>query len=331
MSDTKPTVAICIPTYNQAGFIGEALRSVLGQDYRPIEIWVSDDASTDDTAAVVNNFLGSSVPVNYFKQPVNCGITRNNNWLFGQPKTEYIVRLDSDDVLEPGYITTLSELLRAHPKAGYAHSAVYEIDKLGNTSRVRRLFRNVAYEDAETALRKAIAGYRVAANMCMFRTQALHQANFYREFDLAEDWDLSVRLADLGWGNVYSPVILGRYRAYETNSRSRRHKQEILGAESIFRDSLLTAFERRGWSAAPVQKAMRGFAHAHSDCLSWDCFSAEEKRELQSILCRIGGSKTLVLKCWMMQHGFSSAFRTSRRLTLFAKDRIKAALSPFRA
>jgi glycosyltransferase involved in cell wall biosynthesis len=334
VSYPKPTVAICIPTYNRAEFIGGAIRSALDQNYRPIEIWISDDASTDGTDSVVKEFLGCSTPVNYFKQPVNCGIARNNNWLLSQPRTEYIVRLDSDDLLEPGYVTTLLELLQAYPQAGYAHCAVYEIDQFGHPSRSRRLFRSAAYEDAESALGHANKGYRVAANLCMYRARILHEVGFYREMDFAEDWDLSVRIADAGWGNVYSPAILAKYRAWndEGNTRLRRKKQELLGIESVLRDSLRKAYERRGWPSAPLHHAMRRFALAHTECLSWSCFSKDEKRELQSILYRLGGSSRVVsAKCWMMRHGFSSIFRVKRSLATLAKDKAKSVVTFLRS
>jgi glycosyltransferase involved in cell wall biosynthesis len=329
VSNAKPTVAICIPTYNRAEFIGEALRSVMNQDYRPIEVWISDDGSTDDTDAVVKEFIGGPVPVHLYRQPVNCGIAKNNNWVLSQPGAEYIVRLDSDDVLEQGYVSKLLELLQAHPQAGYAHCAVHEIDRSGRSCRVRRLFRSETFEGAEGALRKACRGYRVAANLCMFRARTLREVGYYRGMDFAEDWDLSVRIADAGWGNVYCDAPLGRYRTWsdESNSRARRKKQELIGIEKVFRESLKKAFERRGWPVAPLHGAMRDFALAHSDCLAWDCFSDEEKRELQSILCRLGESRIVTMKCWMALHGFSPMFRIQRSMTILAKDRVKAVFS----
>ena len=46
---TMPLVSICVPTYNQVGFIAETLESILAQDYPSIEIIVVDDASSDGT------------------------------------------------------------------------------------------------------------------------------------------------------------------------------------------------------------------------------------------------------------------------------------------
>lgn len=332
MNENRPSVAICIPTYNRADYIGEALRSALGQDYRPIEIWISDDASTDNTDAVVKQFLNGPTPVHYYKQPANCGIGKNNNWLLSQPTTEYIARLDSDDLLEPGYVSSLVKLLQAHPTAGYAHSAVHEIDRSGRITRERRLFRSQVFEDAASALRGAVCGYRVSANMCMFRARALREAGYYRAMDFAEDYDLSVRLGDLGWGNVYCSALLGRYRAWndDSNARLRRKKLELLGIENVFRESLTKAYERRGWSSAPVYRALRKFALVHSECLAWSCFTVDEKRELEEILMRMGPSRSVAVKCWMMQHGFSPVFQMQRSVKALARDKAKAAISTLR-
>jgi glycosyltransferase involved in cell wall biosynthesis len=53
---TSPLVSICIPTYNAAEFLAETIASAIAQTYENIEIIVSDDNSTDDTAAIVASF-----------------------------------------------------------------------------------------------------------------------------------------------------------------------------------------------------------------------------------------------------------------------------------
>ena len=57
-------VSICIPTYNGAQYLQEALNSVKEQTYGPIEVIVSDDASKDNTLAIVEQFKQSvSFPI----------------------------------------------------------------------------------------------------------------------------------------------------------------------------------------------------------------------------------------------------------------------------
>ncbi len=138
----------------------------------------------------------------------------NNSWLLAQPKTEIVVRLDSDDRLESDYIEVLSSLMRAHPKAGFAHCHAYEINGAGGRTRIRRIRPHPEYMHAEAALRDSGSGMRVAANSIMYRAEAVREASYFRPgMRFSEDWNLLVRLADLGWGNVYTPRILSNYRS----------------------------------------------------------------------------------------------------------------------
>jgi glycosyltransferase involved in cell wall biosynthesis len=107
----KPSVAICIPTYNQAQYLPESVGSACRQNYENVEVWVSDDASTDDTPQVMAQLCQQFPQVRYYRQPKNMGIAGNNTWLMSQPTTEFIIRLDSDDVLKPHYVQTLVALL----------------------------------------------------------------------------------------------------------------------------------------------------------------------------------------------------------------------------
>ena len=69
-------------------------------------------------------------------------------------------------------------------------------------------------------MRDAVTGYRVAANIVMFRAAPLRQLDYYRgRPDFVEDYDLSVRMPDAGYGNVYCDEILARYRVWTDPKR----------------------------------------------------------------------------------------------------------------
>ncbi|NEP29786.1 glycosyltransferase family 2 protein, partial [Moorena sp. SIO3I6] len=80
MQDMKP-VAICIPTYNQAQYLWESVGSACGQTYPNVEVWVSDDASTDETPEVMAQLCQQFPQVRYYRQPKNLGMAANNNWV----------------------------------------------------------------------------------------------------------------------------------------------------------------------------------------------------------------------------------------------------------
>jgi glycosyltransferase involved in cell wall biosynthesis len=103
-------ISCIIPVHNGARFIREAIVSVLEQDYRPIEVIVVDDGSTDDTAAVVQQFAD----VRYVHQ-VNAGPGAARNAGLAMTDGEFVAFLDSDDSWAPHKLSRQLEFLNQHP------------------------------------------------------------------------------------------------------------------------------------------------------------------------------------------------------------------------
>lgn len=255
-------VAICIPTYNQASFLAKAVQSSLDQKLATTEVWVSDDASTDLTPEVIMSFRDEP-RVRTIRREQNVGISKNAGSLLLLPETEYIVRLDSDDFLEQDYVSTLASQLDRFPDAGVAHCSVNQVDKLGAFTRTRVLNRGGGFQSADEALIASTKGYKVAANICMFRRSALPTDFIYREgMNFAEDWDLWIRIADAGWGNVYVDRLLANYRVWTDPAgyRASRKVSELQGIATVFDVSLKQAFDRRCWKTSVLENAKRRFA-----------------------------------------------------------------------
>ncbi len=326
-----PTVAICIPTFNQANYLAIAVNSACSQTYPNIEVWVSDDASTDETADVMDQLVQKFPQLHYYRQPQNLGIAANNNWLLRQPKTaEFIVRLDSDDVLSPTYVETLLALMTQYPQAGYAHSAVQEINENRAETSVRRVARKSEFQTADIALKASVSGYRVAANICMFRSAALCKLNFYENRpNYTEDYDLSVRMANAGYGNVYSEKILSYYRVWTDaqNTRPRRKELELKGLIRVFNESLTPSFQARGWSLEPVIHNRRRLALIHAASCYAPWFTDEEKSNLTTLLKELGNSPALQLRLIALRLGFAPLFQWWQKTDLRLRGIIKGWLS----
>ncbi|MVM38072.1 glycosyltransferase [Spirosoma sp. HMF3257] len=232
MITKKETVAVCIPTYNQAGYLQQAVESVLNQTHLPDEIWISDDASTDDTEKVGLKLAKEYPIIKYIRQKSNLGMGGNPNWLMRQPQTDFVAKLDSDDFYNPGYLEELVNLMKKNPQAGYAHCNVNQVNEKSVIGRQRLLNRKQEYVDGAASLKGLVMGYRVAANIILFRRIAIESVNFWDpNLAFADDWDLAVRLADQGWGNCFSPNILANYRVWSGvgNIRQKRKLDEIKG------------------------------------------------------------------------------------------------------
>lgn len=105
-----------MPTYNVAPYVKEAVESVLRQTYRDFELLVVDDCSTDETLAVVRAIDDTRVRVVAF--PDNVGLAENLNRGLALVQTEYVARMDGDDIAEPFWLEKEVAVLDSHPEIG---------------------------------------------------------------------------------------------------------------------------------------------------------------------------------------------------------------------
>jgi len=328
----KPlTVAVCIGTFNQGQYLRECIESVLAQTYPVQEVWVSDDASTDGTDAVMREICVCFPQIRHFRQPVNLGLPGNISWLLSQPQTDLIVRLDSDDRLEPGYVAVLEKLMRQYPDSGYAHCDVAEIDGGGKRRRFRRLIRTNSYESAEQALRGNASGYRVAANCILYRAKAIREVDYYHstlDWRYCEDWDMTIRLMIAGWGNVYAPQTLSNYRVWDDGKgvRASRKMAEVRETAEIYKTRLIPEYTKRGWSIEPLKKHMRSKAVGFASSLDSPRFTRDHREEYKRLLTNLGSSPQLSLMILLAEAGLNPALRSLRRVEIRLKDFVKSCL-----
>lgn len=97
----RPLVSIITPSYNSAKYIAQTIGSVQQQTLADWELLITDDCSTDDTAAIINFFIANDNRIRLFSLPQNSGpgVARNNS--INQATGKYIAFLDSDDIWKP--------------------------------------------------------------------------------------------------------------------------------------------------------------------------------------------------------------------------------------
>src|SRR3990170_6863774 len=111
----NPRVSIGIPTYNRAGIVTDAIDSVLGQNYEPIDVVVVDDASTDDTSTVLKRYA-TDPRVRVIVHATNRGVPGAKNTVLDHLCGDLGGILDSDDELLPGAIEACVAVFRQHPE-----------------------------------------------------------------------------------------------------------------------------------------------------------------------------------------------------------------------
>ena len=325
------TVAICIGTYNQGQYLRCSIESALGQSYPIQEIWIADDGSTDDTQSIMAEYCRQYPQVHYHRHPANVGPARNLSWVLGRPETDLVVRLDSDDRLELTYVEVLAGLMRQFPKAGYAHCDVWETDGVGERARLRQLTRSLVYEDSEAALKSNAMGLRTAANCLLFRAEALKEANYYLAhpaWTASEDWDLALRMAVNGWGNVYAAQTLSNYRQWDDPKgvRGYRKIQEVSTNVEIYKNLLIPEYQKRGWSIAPLTRNMRHKAIGFADSLDSPNFSDKDRSDYKRLLKDLGDSMMLSVAISVANIGLNPLVRQWKRMRKVLRDYAKRIL-----
>ena len=131
-----PLVSIGLPVYNGAQFLEEALQSLLGQSCADIELIISDNASTDGTAAICARFAAADPRVRYSRLSENIGALPNHNRVFSLATGRYFMWASHDDLFLPNYVEKCVACLEREPSAVLAYSKMAIIDNGGQVQKV---------------------------------------------------------------------------------------------------------------------------------------------------------------------------------------------------
>lgn len=125
-----PLVSICVPTYNVASTVQASLSSILSQIYPNIAICVSDNASTDDTLAVITAMQEPRIKV--YPQDKNVGAEGNFTRCIQLAIGKYTAIFHADDLYEPEIVAKQVAYLEAHSDVGAVFTEVITIDENGS-------------------------------------------------------------------------------------------------------------------------------------------------------------------------------------------------------
>lgn len=117
MLSTKPQVTVGVPVRNGGATLRRALESIISQSYDDLAIIISDNCSTDETAAVAAEFAARDDRIRYIRQHQPLTVMQNFRFVVDQAKTEYFMWAADDDFRSANYVEVLLEALIANPRA----------------------------------------------------------------------------------------------------------------------------------------------------------------------------------------------------------------------
>ena len=200
-----PRTTIVIPCFDQGRYLDDAILSVFEQTDRSFEIVVVDDGSSDpETVAVID---GLRWPRTRVIRQANRGLPAARNVGIASARGRFVVPLDADDMLEPGYLAALGDVLDADPSAAYVHCDGRYFGDLDAYWITR------PFNPYTVLLSNSVLGCVV------LRREAWEAVDGYDETMRHgnEDWDLWLRLLEAGWGQLKVHEPLFRYRRSGTS------------------------------------------------------------------------------------------------------------------
>jgi glycosyltransferase involved in cell wall biosynthesis len=222
---------VVMAAYNASATVEAAIESVLGQTRPDFELIVVDDGSTDDTARKVDRFRRDH-RVRLLRQ-TNRGLPAARNAAIAAGRARYITILDSDDLLMPTYLERVGRALEAAPQAGLAFGDAWRLDdRSGRFWRRTVMIARGAPRPVPTdapALLEALVRSNFVPIMFTVRRAALEHVGNFRdgERELAEDWELLLRLAASGYTASAVPAVLGIYRRNVPGSFTIDHERML--------------------------------------------------------------------------------------------------------
>ena len=118
----KGTLSVVISNYNHAHYLPESLQAILSQSYRPLEVIVIDDASTDNSVDVIESFARKDPIVHLYRNEQNRGVFFSANRGLNLAAGEYIYWAAADDRVCPGFFEKSMDILAQYPQAGLCSS-----------------------------------------------------------------------------------------------------------------------------------------------------------------------------------------------------------------
>jgi len=187
-----PLVSVICVCYNHAKYVVEALQSVINQSYSNVELIVIDDASSDGSQQVINQFIKDHRSVVFISNQKNLGYCKSFNKAFNQCSGSFIIDLSADDLLMQKRIELgLDEFSKRDESFGVNFTNAENIEESG-------LSINFQYENSGKIpegdiYSDLLARYFISAPTMMFKRQVMEELGGYDEELDYEDFDFWVR------------------------------------------------------------------------------------------------------------------------------------------
>ncbi|MBI9113105.1 glycosyltransferase family A protein [Maridesulfovibrio ferrireducens] len=221
-----PSISVIMPVYNGEEFLAESINSILAQTYSDFEFIIVDDASTDSTPQILEEYTRRDSRIRIITNATNKRVANSMNDAHGEALGKYIARMDSDDIAFPERFAKQVAFLEDNP----------DIDVCGTQAIYHETGRLFSLPTTHQELRWTLLTIPPLANPTSMvkRSLILKSEGFDPSFLPSADYEFWLRLFykhNAKFANLSEPLL--RYRAHPTKDRKEYKSKQVVQRDII--------------------------------------------------------------------------------------------------
>jgi len=216
-----PLVSVVLTSYNHARYLSQAIESVLAQTLKDIEVVAIDDASQDESPAILQRYADR---VKVIQHETNRGTYASLNEGIAHTSAPCIAILNSDDLWLPEKLEKQVAVMESDARIGLVHTAFRPIDAEGNPIDGNPLGVRFHPNPQGDLLAELLTRNLFITSSVLFRRECLERCGWFEErlFGMG-DWDMWLRIAEY-YRIGYVPEVLTLYRIHGQNTMYQRER-----------------------------------------------------------------------------------------------------------
>ncbi len=208
---TPGLISVIVPCYNQGIYLKETIQSALASSYRPIEILIINDGSTDHSLEIAKELEAQYPEVRVLDQ-LNAGVTKARNVGIAAAQGEYLLPLDGDDLISASYIEKGLAILSTRPEVKVVYCQAEKFSDSGRKPWKLKPF----------SLQQLAKDNMIFVSALFRKADALAVGGFSEDMQLGrEDWEFWIKLLKNGGEVVQLPEVGFFYRLTPTSKRKK--------------------------------------------------------------------------------------------------------------
>lgn len=211
-------ISILMSEYNTPeSYLRESIQSILNQTYENFEFIIIDDCGINDVEKIAKDFNDNRIKV--IKNQKNMGFVYSLNHGVIQAKSEYIVRMDTDDISMPNRIEILYEFIQKNPEYDVVGTKAIEFSNNEEYSTIGT--------SGEKTKKSIMRGDMIVHASAIMKKKSLLKVNLYKNYKRAEDLVLWCELLLSGHRLYTIDAVLYRYRVNRIDYKKRTLKNRV--------------------------------------------------------------------------------------------------------